>query len=99
MVTCSSPRGTGTRPWTIYSQPIATPSPTPAPPTEQPWPQYGGNNQRCGTGCAKTVASQSACQQDAAASGHSYYEYEADRGCCITMVTCSSPRGTGTTPW
>jgi hypothetical protein len=54
-----------------------------------PWPQYGTDNQRCGSGCNTTVSSRAHCQQRALHMSHKYYEYETWDGCCNSFDSCT----------
>merc|ERR1712232_1023872 len=82
-----------------------TPTPPPAPTTatvQALWPQSGASNSKCaGANHEHAVASQNACQAEAVAAGHEYYQFS-DHGyyyMCATAATCSSHiTGTGT-PW
>merc|ERR1712232_1474447 len=95
----------GTQPTPATAAPT-TAAPTTATPTTAPvqalWPQSGASNSKCaGANHEHAVASQNACQAEAVAAGHEYYQFS-DHGyyyMCATAATCSSHiTGTGT-PW
>merc|ERR1712228_1111986 len=77
--------------------PLTTAAATTATPTTAPvqalWPQSGASNSKCaGANHEHAVASQNACQAEAVAAGHEYYQFS-DHGyyyMCATAATCSS---------
>jgi len=71
---------------------------TEAPTTEALWPQLGVDNSRCSKG-SHFVPSRVACQSEAAANGHTYYQYQPEKKLCDTFSTCESPITGTKNPW
>jgi len=63
------------------------------------WSQLGDSNRKCTSVNEHDVDSQLACQNEALAADHEYYQYSDDPQKCSTAATCASPI-TGTSwPW
>jgi len=110
---CDSPITNTKKPWAIYSQgtptqapspsptrsptPSTTPSPTTSPTTVALWPQLGADHSMCTSDNVFRVADRRACQNEAIAAGHAYYQFRNKR--CATTSVCDSPITNTKKPW
>jgi hypothetical protein len=55
------------------------------------WPQIGEDHSKCHGDNEHEVSSQRACQAEALAAGHEYYQWSAEITKCATAVSCDNP--------
>merc|ERR1719326_987600 len=89
--TCS-PYITGTSwSWQIYHCPGGDCTGTEATETVKTWSLIADDNSKCANDGEYEVTDQAACQADAEAAGHHYYNWYSANSRCGTAATCNSP--------